>query len=200
MRKNLAGLKDSTPEAAKQRAEFLQAMDGTNVIYNGHGVELNQRYQSTAVVSDGSPEPGFERDQDMYHQASSRPGANIPHAVITHKQHKLSTLDLCGQGEFSILTGLGGEAWVEAAREVESAFGIKLNVHVIGPGQAYEDPYGQFAHQREISESGALLVRPDFIVGWRTHEVSASATEDLLAAMASILGRSVGCVPKLAHL
>lgn len=192
MRKNIAGLKDSTPEAAHQRSELLQAMDDTNIIYNGHGVELNQRYDSSAVVSDGTPDPGFERDQDMYHQASSRPGASIPHAVITHKQKKLSTLDLCGQGEFSLLTGLGGEAWVDAAREVASTFGIKLNVHVIGPGQAYEDPYGQFAHRREISETGALLVRPDFIVGWRAHEVSANATTDLLAAMASILGRNVG--------
>lgn len=192
MEKNLSQLKDSTPTGAKRRADFLTAMDNTNVIYNGHGIELNQRYDSSAVISDGSPVPAFERDEELYHQASSRPGSNVPHAVITHKQLKVSTLDLCGQGEFSILTGLGGEAWVDAAREVSSTFGIKINVHIIGPGQAYEDPYGRFAHLREVEETGALLVRPDFIVGWRANEISDTAAADLLEAMSSLLGRTVG--------
>jgi 2,4-dichlorophenol 6-monooxygenase len=199
MQKNIDALKDSTPEAAKRRAELIQAMDDTNIIYNGHGVELNQRYESAAIASDGSPDPGFERDQEMYHQPSSRPGANIPHAVITHSQRKISTLDLCGQGKFSLLTGIGGEAWQQAAAAVEKTFGISIEVHIIGPGQTYEDPYGQFAHRRETTESGALLVRPDFIVGWRAHEASASATEDLIAAMAQILGRVDGAALATSH-
>ena len=199
MQKNIDALKDSTPEAAKRRADLIQAMDNTNIIYNGHGVELNQRYESAAIVPDGTTDPGFKRDKEMYHQASSRPGANVPHAVITHSQHKVSTLDLCGQGEFSLLTGIGGEAWKQAAAAVEETFGIALNVHIIGPGQIYEDPYGQFAHRRETAESGALLVRPDFIVCWRAQEVSTSATEDLVAAMAQILGRVDGEVLETSH-
>lgn len=199
MQKNIDALKDSTPQAAKRRAELIQAMDYTNIIYNGHGVEMNQRYVSAAVALDGTDDPGFERDEEMYHQPSSRPGAHVPHAVITRSQHKVSTLDLCGQGEFSLLTGIGGEAWKQAAAAVEETFGIELKVHVIGPGQIYEDPYGQFAHRRETAESGAILVRPDFIVGWRAQEVSTSATEDLVAAMAQILGRADGEILETSH-
>ena len=62
-----------------------------------------------------------------------------------------------------------------------------------------EDPYGQFAHRRETAESGAILVRPDFIVGWRANEVSASSTQDLLAAMAQILGRVDGELLETSH-
>jgi len=98
-----------------------------------------------------------------------------------------------------LLTGIGGEAWKQAAAAVEETFGIKLKVHIIGPGQIYEDPYGQFAHRRETAESGALLVRPDFIVGWRAQEVSTSATKDLVAAMAQILGRVDGEVLETSH-
>jgi len=199
MRKNMASLKESTPEGAQRRAEFIEAMDNTNIIYNGHGVELNQRYVSDAIVPDGTPDPGFKRDKEMYHEASSRPGANVPHAVITHNQLKVSTLDLCGKGGFSLLTGLGGEAWIDAAHAVKDELGIEVRVHIIGPGQDYEDPYGQFAHRRETAETGALLVRPDFIVGWRAHEVSTSATGDLLAAMKLILGRTEGDVLKTDH-
>lgn len=190
MRKNIAALKTSTPEASKRRAALVKAMDDTNIIYNGHGVEMNQRYVSEAVVPDGTPDPGFARDPEMYHQFSSRPGANVPHAWLTRNGHRVSTLDLCGNGEFSLLTGLGGETWIEAAQAVEEVYGVKVNVHVIGPGQGHEDPYGQFVKLRETTETGALLVRPDFIVGWRAHEVSDSATEDLLAAMARLLGRT----------
>ncbi len=188
MRANIAKLKESTPEGAKQRAAFLKAMDETNIIYNGHGVELNQRYVSEAIAPDGSPDPGFKRDKEMYHEASSRPGANVPHAVITHNQCKLSTLDLCGKGGFSILTGLGGEGWIDAAQAVKDELGIEVRVHVIGPGQPHEDAYGQFANCRETAETGALLVRPDFIVGWRAHEISDSAPQDLVMAMKKILG------------
>lgn len=190
MRKNIAALKDSTPEAAERRASLYKAMDDTNIIYNGHGVELNQRYVSDAVVADGTADPGFARDKEMYHQFSSRPGANVPHAWLTRDGHRVSTLDLCGNGEFSLLTGLGGEKWIEAARAAEEVYGVKVNVHVIGPGQAHEDPYGQFVKLRETAESGAILVRPDFIVGWRAHEASATAAEELLAGMAQILGRT----------
>lgn len=199
MRKNMETLKEPTPEGAQRRAEFIKAMDDTNIIYNGHGVELNQRYVSDAIAPDGTPDPGFKRDKEMYHQASSRPGANVPHAVITHNQLKFSTLDLCGKGGFSLLTGIGGEAWIDAARAVEKELGVGVHVHIIGPGQSHEDPYGQFAHRRETAETGALLVRPDFIVGWRAHEVSASATEDLLAAMKQILGRVDGVALTVDH-
>lgn len=106
---------------------------------------------------------------------------------------------MCGKGGFSLLTGIGGEAWIDAARAVEKELGVGVHVHIIGPGQSHEDPYGQFAHRREIAETGALLVRPDFIVGWRAHEVSASATEDLLAAMKQILGRVDGVALTVDH-
>ncbi len=189
MRKNISTLKDDTPENAKRRAALIKAIDNTDVIYNGHGVELNQRYSSSAIIPDGTAAPEFKRDKELYHQASSRPGANLPHAWLTKKGHRLSTLDLCGKGEFSLLTGIGGQGWQEAALAIEKTLGIKINVHTIGIGQTYDDPYGDYARIREITESGALLVRPDLIVCWRANKLSAEASEELIEAMKQILGR-----------
>ena len=190
MQKNINSIKDATPEAQEQRAALKQAIDNTDVIYNAHGVELNQRYESSAIISDGTPEPVFKRDKELYHQASSRPGAHVPHAWLVKNGRRVSTLDLCGKGGFSLLTGICGEAWVEAAKKVGDSLGINIAVHIIGPGQTYDDPYGDFARLREITETGALLVRPDFMVGWRANSLTDSATEDLYAALSSILGRS----------
>lgn len=191
MRKNMAARKRSTKKAAEQRAALRHALDDSDVVYNAHGVEMNQRYESAAVVPDDTEDPGFDRDQELYYQASSRPGAHVPHAwLIDEDGHKVSTLDLCGGGRFALLTSIGGEDWRDAAREVEEAFSIEFDVHVIGPGQEFDDPYGDWMRVCETEETGALLIRPDLIVGWRTEAVSANATQDLVSAMEQILGRA----------
>ncbi len=189
MHRNMAARKAATPEGAKQRAALIKAIDSTHYVYNAHGVEMNMRYTSSAVIPDATPDPGFRRDAELYHEHSSRPGAPIPHAWLEHHRKKVSTLDLCGRGEFSLITGTGGEGWVEAAREASEAFGVAINVHIIGPGKEYEDPYGDFARLRETEENGALLVRPDFIVAWRAMELTANPSSELSSAMGRLLHR-----------
>ncbi|GIQ78261.1 FAD-dependent monooxygenase [Bradyrhizobium sp. RD5-C2] len=188
---NMAARKAATPGAAEQRAALINAIDNTHYVYNAHGVEMNQRYDSAAIVSDGTPDPGFKRDLELYHEHSSRPGAPLPHAwLVTKTGHRISTLDLCGKGRFTLLTGIGGEAWDAAARQVRDAYGINLDAVIVGPGREYEDIYGDFSHLRETNEDGALLVRPDLIVGWRSKNLAKSAVDDLLTAFEKILGLS----------
>ena len=62
--------------------------------FQAHGVEMNQRYDSAAIVEDGTPEVAFSRDHDLFHQPSSRPGAHVPHARLLRKGKEISTLDL----------------------------------------------------------------------------------------------------------
>ncbi|MDJ1006200.1 MAG: FAD-dependent monooxygenase [Paracoccaceae bacterium] len=187
---NMAARKESTPEAEAQRTALRDAIAGTDYVYNAHGVEMNQRYDSPAIVSDGS-EPEVFVDEELYHQASSRPGAPVPHAWVYHADGTpVSTKDLCGKGRFALLTGLGGEAWRDAAAAVAEAYGVEVEVYLIGPGQALEDHYGEFAKLRGTTDSGALLVRPDYHVAFRAQAISATASEDLVGAMGKVLGRA----------
>ncbi|MFL2841052.1 MAG: hypothetical protein ACJ0BT_04390 [Pseudohongiellaceae bacterium] len=188
---SIAKRKLNTPEAEEQRENLRLAVEGTQYIYNCHGVEMNMRYESSAVVQDGSPDEEFKRDRELYHQASSRPGAMIPHVwLIDPQQQKVSTVDICGKGQFSLITCLGGEdQWRAALAEIENINGLSVNLHIIGPGQDYEDVYGDYARVRDISETGALLVRPDNIIAWRAQEVSDESAQDLVAAMQKILGK-----------
>jgi 2,4-dichlorophenol 6-monooxygenase len=188
---NIAKRKEGTPEAETQREKVRQAIENTQYIYNCHGVEMNLRYDSCAVIPDGSPEEVFVRDQELYHQASSRPGANVPHVwLVDQNQQKVSTVDICGKGQFTLITGLGAEQqWQSALEDINKLYELEVNLRVIGPGQEYEDIYGDFARIRDISETGALLVRPDNIVAWRAQEASDENANSLLAAMKSILGK-----------
>lgn len=189
MLKNMDSRKDATADGVKRREALQAAIANSNYVYNAHGVEMNMRYASAAVVPDGSPDPGFQRDRELYHEHSSRPGAPVPHARLTRDGHAASTLDLCGRGRFSVLTGVTGEeAWRAAAAEAADEYGLDIAVHAIGPGKPYDDPYGDWMRLRETDEDGALLVRPDFIVGWRAKEGSLAADGNLANAVGKILG------------
>ncbi len=187
--RNIAARKDATEAAEKQRERLREAIAFKVYEFNAHGVDLNQRYSSAAIVPDGTPDPGFDRDPELYHQPTTRPGAKLPHAWLTAGTRTLSTLDLGGQGRFTLITGIGGECWERAAETVAADLGVPLATAVIGPGRAYEDPYGDWARLREIGDSGCLLVRPDNHVCFR-HPSAASDADALLGrALRRVLGR-----------
>lgn len=186
----MARYKSATPEGEAARAQMRAAINGTLAGFGGaHGLELNQRYEPQAVYPDGTADPGFDRDRVYHHQATSRPGAHVPHVWLTRNQRRVSTLDLCGKGKFTLLTGIAGEPWVKVAQDAAQKLGIDLEVQVIGPGQTYVDTYGDWAEAREVEEDGAILVRPDMFVAWRSNDAAQTQLDGFLPALKTILGR-----------
>ncbi|MEL6516252.1 MAG: FAD-dependent monooxygenase [Pseudomonadota bacterium] len=178
------------PEAEAQRAALNAAIAFKKYEFDAHGVEMNQRYRSDAVVTDGQSEPAFERDSDLHYQPTTWPGARIPHAwVFDADGVRHSTLDLTGHGRFTMLTGLGGEAWCAAAAEVGEKLGLEIACHVIGPRQRYLDHTGDWARAREIGDAGCILVRPDHHVCWRHDGMADDPGAELARVMGSILAR-----------
>ena len=88
-----------------------------------------------------------------------------------------------------MLTGIAGEAWAPAAEAVAKRLDVPLAAVVIGPGREVDDLYYDWADQREVQESGALLVRPDKHVGWRSDGLPDDPEEALLSALRAILHR-----------
>lgn len=187
----LESRKHDSAAGAEQRQKMTAAFNKQLYGFDTHGVEVNHRYTSDAIIPDGTPDPGFDRDEEMFYQASSRPGAHVPHAWIVERAtgKRKSTLDLCGKGEFSLLTGIAGEqSWQAAVERIREETGVNVNLHVIGPGRQYEDSYGYFAEQKETEESGALLVRPDFFVAFRAQAGNRTTANDLVTSFKAILG------------
>lgn len=110
--------------------------------------------------------------------------------MIGQDGRRVSTLDLVGKGKMSLVTGISGQAWVKAAKEMDLPF---LRTLVIGAPEA-QDVYCTWHAAREIEEAGALLVRPDGVVAWRqAHAVTdaSQARSELEHALAALLGQRV---------
>jgi 2,4-dichlorophenol 6-monooxygenase len=181
--------KANTPAGAAKRAALVQAMELKNYEFNAHGVELGQFYTSEAVVGDGSRRPEPTRDPELYFQPSTVPGARLPHAWVGDGTYKVSTLDLAPMTRFTLVTGIAGEPWVAAAQRVGEKLGIPLAAVVIGPGRDVTDLYDDWARLREVEEEGALLVRPDKHIAWRSMRLPPDPEAALLSALTAILGR-----------
>jgi 2,4-dichlorophenol 6-monooxygenase len=143
-------------------------------------------------VPDDSPPEQPARDPELYAHPSSRPGAKVPHAWLTTRTRRpVSTLDLCGAGRFTVLTGIGGEGWVQAAAAVGRRLGLDVRSAVVGPGQPYEDLYGEWAGLRGTDDGGVLLVRPDGYVAFRRRGAASAgdAEQALESALRTVLDR-----------
>jgi hypothetical protein len=128
-------------------------------------LELGLVMRSRAVIDDGEPDDGA-----LHRELSSlggRPGTRAPHVVIGEDR---STIDLFGRS-FVLLRAAGDGVDDWAPDSVEA--------HVID-ADGFAEAYG-------LSPGGAVLVRPDGIVGWRSKD--GVDREELTRALDSILAR-----------
>jgi 2,4-dichlorophenol 6-monooxygenase len=181
---------DDSAEAQVQRRLIREAIARKVYEFDAHGVDLNHRYRSGAIVADGAAEPSYERDPQLHYQATSWPGARLPHIWLHAADgRKASTLDLAGKGRFTLFTGIGGEGWTRAAAALNEQWQLDLAVRTVGPRQAWQDLTGDWARASEVEDSGALLVRPDQHVAWRSPKRSDDPLAELRRVLSRILAR-----------
>ena len=80
-----------------------------------------------------------------------------------------------------LLVAPSGEAWSSATLAAAAGIGVPVDCHVI------EDP--QFADAYGVTGAGAVLVRPDGVVGWRAADATGASEARMRAALASLLCR-----------
>src|SRR4051812_36707926 len=165
--------------------------DGTKLarpeFLNEQGLIFGASYQSSAVIPDGSPPPVIADPVTQY-VPSARPGSRAPHVWLERHGERVSTIDLFGT-RFVLLTGPNGRAWVEAASRLGSPDRPELIAHAIGAGGELADPEGRWREVYGVEPDGAILVRPDGYVGWRSRAGADDPARTLENALDGILGR-----------
>ncbi|MGH2406502.1 MAG: FAD-dependent monooxygenase [Candidatus Limnocylindrales bacterium] len=133
--------------------------------FGNWGVILGTRYVSKAVLPDGTRPPEVA-DPAVDYVPNAHPGARAPHAWLVRNRRRISTLDLYGQG-FTCVVGRDGQGWAQQTEQIARSSRIPITSHQLGPHLSAEDA-GRFALDHGIGDEGALVVRPDGHVAWRS--------------------------------
>jgi 2-polyprenyl-6-methoxyphenol hydroxylase-like FAD-dependent oxidoreductase len=149
---------------------------------------VGYQYRSAAVVSD-QPAATDPDAVSLVDELRGQPGTRVPHAWVQHGGRRVSTLDLLGPG-FTLLTGDDGGRWIGIAAAASAPLGVPITVHRIGSAGDAVDPDGAWAQVTGLAPGGALMVRPDDFVGWRTDQFPADPERELCQALSVILARS----------
>ena len=115
-------------------------------------------------------------------ELDGRPGTRVPHAWVKVDGERRSTLDLFGR-QFVLISR--DDLWREIARDVVLQRQMPLRVVALRDADGAEG----WAQQVHLGSGGALLVRPDGFVAWRTEAASDDPARALDDALAQALGR-----------
>ena len=151
------------------------------------GLQLGFVYDAGALVPNGAPPAGASSVREYV--PSAAPGARVPHAWVTRAGARMSSLDLFAYDRFTLVAGPAGEAWADAAGAIAQAEAtargpVATPLAPVVIGRDVDDPDGRWLRLLDIAADGAVLVRPDQHVAWR----SRSAVTDPRAALADVLG------------
>ena len=186
-------LESATIEGRQAREHLADAFEATDAELQALGIQMNQIYFNSpgtyAEPDDMAPDvSGFNMLKEVF--VSTFPGCHLPHVWLaaTGQSSRISSLDLCGHGRFTLLTGVGGGCWRRAVEELaNTGNSVPITCFSIGFHCDYMDVYRDWQRVRSIEEDGAVLVRPDHFVAWRHRTSPEDATKTLWNVFAHIL-------------
>jgi 2,4-dichlorophenol 6-monooxygenase len=132
-------------------------------------------------------------DDLLVHHPTTSPGHHLPHAWLDGPRGRASTLDLHEPGRWLLLVDEADEAWRAALADAASPIAASVDVVAVGPTREWRSG-PDWAQLREVGSSGALLVRPDAFVAWRTAELPAdpaATLHDVLGQLSGVPGTTV---------
>ncbi len=191
---NFDALFADTPIGETRRARTAEVFRTQRMEYQAHDIEVGFHYENGALVPDGTRPPPRDPMGSAYHPVT-RPGHRLPHAWLASGEDRVSTHDLVGSGGgFVLITGPAADGWRRTAKRLADDCRVELTVVSVSddPGpDDYLDADGDWAALRGVRQDGAVLVRPDNHVAWRTVRGGPQAEAELGSALRAVLGHHV---------
>ncbi|GAA3909601.1 hypothetical protein GCM10023084_72230 [Streptomyces lacrimifluminis] len=152
-------------------------------------VALGYRYPRGAVLGADQTVPVVPEGVRL----AGEPGSRAPHLWLNRAGTRISTLDLY-EGSLVLLSSAGAAGgWHDAATEAARQLSVPLDSYRIGSGPDAElSPASdlEWAEAHGVSPEGAVLVRPDGFVAWRSEGPQADPGAVLREALSALLDRN----------
>ncbi|HEX3679633.1 MAG TPA: FAD-dependent monooxygenase [Galbitalea sp.] len=149
-----------------------------------HGQQFGYQYTSTAMVPDGTE---LVASSVAEYRPTARPGARAPHSWVRSHGERISTIDLY-DGGFLLLTGPDNVGWVAAAAQVRAELAVPVMVFGLGTDLApVDEPIDDLLQRYGLDAAGAILIRPDGFVGFRSVDRADDELKALSGALRHIL-------------
>ena len=182
---------EDVPNSAQKRHALNRAIGSQTIEFRHHNVEFGYTYHSRAVVDDGSG-AYVPLDPVRLYEPGTKPGHPLPHAWVEREGKRIPLGSLVESGRFVLIAGEDGQPWVDAAEKLAAEQGIPLFAARVGVLDSdYVDVRCAWLKNRGITPAGAVLVRPDRYVGFRSVGASADPLADLASALGQILATTV---------
>ncbi|WP_352745251.1 FAD-dependent monooxygenase [Mesorhizobium sp. M0185] len=131
-------------------------------IVEDYDVVFGHRYTAGIVARESTPDDHpFQESAKL----SGRPGTRLPHFAVGRAGQRISSLDLCDR---DLLLLCADEAWCQAADAVSQRLRIPLTCHALGANGDLIDLDHRWPSALGVESGGAVLVRPDGFVAWRS--------------------------------
>lgn len=179
------------PEADAFRHRARGGLTSNLTIYNHLNINFGHEYAQGAIIPGDAapPEPIDPVEQVQNYRSSTRPGCSVPHATLEDMHSSYPLGDKLGFGRWVLIAGEDGEPWCDAARAIAAERGVKLEAARLGIVSGdWLDMRREWLGRREIGPGGAILVRPDRFIAWR----SIDAAADPAATLADVFDRLLG--------
>ncbi|MFJ8048826.1 FAD-dependent oxidoreductase [Streptomyces luteogriseus] len=137
-------------------------------------VALGYRYPQGAVVGADPAVPVVPERLDL----SGEPGSRAPHLWVRRGDERLSTLDLYERSLVLLSDAAEPNEWHEAAVRLADQLSLPLRSYRVGTGAQADlvpEDDADWAERHGTSPGGAVLVRPDGFVVWRSQGRDADA-------------------------
>lgn len=157
------------------------------------GLEYGFAYNAGLVQAEPTPQPLIEEGITDY-RPTTWPGSRLPHVVVQHNGQPTPIHDLIDRRKFTLVCA-NPKAWRKALSTITAEITLGISIVELS---AVDSKNRQMAIDLyEVGEQGAVLVRPDQHVAWRTKDSADMAAQTLVDVANCIF--SPYCNPSLGN-
>ncbi len=152
------------------------------------GLQLGFAYADGAVAADEAPAAAASTVRE--YRPNARPGSRLPHGWLERDGRTISSLDLVLYDRWTLVVGSDGAAWTGTLPPTPRIDVVSISRHDVANGPGVVDPGGAWTRLLAIEPTGAILVRPDQHVAWRSERAVADPAATLARVLDTLLDRA----------